>query len=183
DYSPDGKYLAYIYKWGFLPHNRSRRNVLCIRYLETGEDREFSLNLPYILRSCSPRWSPDCRSILVSGIDNWGDYGIYKIDVQTGDVTCIVQNGHSGVWSHDGKSIFYLRHDSKAGIPKIVVRDLETGKEKELYQSVSEEYEPFNISLSPDGQWLALRCIGPTSLKVMSVTGGKPPFINISQIF
>jgi Tol biopolymer transport system component len=174
EYSPDGKYLAYIYKLGFLSRNRNRRHILCIRYLETGEDREFSLNLDNIIRHYSPRWSPDCRSILVSGKGNWNGYGIYKIDVQTGDVTCIVQNGHSGVWSHDGKSIFYLRNDSKAEISQILVRDLETGKEKELYHSVSNEYVPFSISLSPDGQWLALRCIAPTSLKVMPVTGGKP---------
>ena len=166
-YSPDGKYLAYIY-------NRSRSNVLCIRSLETGKEREFSLNLDNIIRHSSPRWSPDCRSILVLGGNNWDGYGIYKIDVQTGDVTCIVQNGHSGVWSHDGKSIFYLRIDRKAEISQILVRDLETGKEKEFYLSPGDEYEPRNISLSPDGQWLALRCISPRSLKVMPVTGGEP---------
>jgi Tol biopolymer transport system component len=174
EYSPDGKYLAYIYNLGFLSTHRHRHPIICISNLKTGEDSEFSFNLDYIIRHCSPRWSPDCLSILVSGNNNWNGNGIYKIDIQTGEVTCIVQNGHSGVWSPDGKSIFFVREDSKAEISQIFVRDLENGKEKELYQSASNDYIPYNISLAPDGQSLALRCLRPTSLKVMPTTGGEP---------
>jgi len=174
DYSPDGKYLAYIYKFGFLSLNRSRCHVLCIRSLETGKEREFSFNLGYVISHSCPRWSPDCRSILVAGEDNKdGGHGIYKIDVQTGDFKPVVRS-NACEWSRDGKAIFFLRHNRELKALQILVRDLETGKEKELYRSISDKYIPFNISLSPNGQWLALRCIRPTSLKVMPTTGGEP---------
>ena len=173
-YSPDGKYLAYIYKSGFLSLNRSRCHVLCIRSLETGKEREFSFNLDYVISHSCPRWSPDCRSILVTGEDNEdGVYGIFKIDVQTGGVKPVTR-GSGCEWSRDGEAIFFLRRNRELKALQILVRDLETGKEKELYRSVSDKYIPFNISLSPDGQWLALRCIRPTSLKVMPATGGEP---------
>ena len=59
--------------------------------------------------------------------------------------------------------------DWKAQIARILFRDLETGTEKELYRFNN----VLTISLSPDGQWLALRR-HPESLMVMSVTGGEP---------
>ncbi len=174
-YSPDGKYLAYIYKLGFVSSHRSHRNILCIRSLETGKEREFSLNLNRITRYCSPRWFPDCRSLLVRGRDN-NNFITYLIDVQTGDVKPIVLRDdgtsfRSCEWSRDGKAIFYVRRNNN-DLCQILVRDLETGKEKELYRSSSDEYFN-NISLSPDGQWLALLSV-LSSLKVLPVTGGEP---------
>jgi len=172
-YSPDGKYLAYI-------SIRNRQGIICIRNLETGENREFSLSLFNITRARSFRWSPDCSSILAMGMDNKVRYGIFRLNVQTGNVTPIIpwENWkstfiHSGELSHDGKVVFYVHFNttndwSYNNLSQILVRDLETGIEKELYRF--DNY--VNISLSPDGKWLASSDSG--SLKVMPATGGEP---------
>ncbi len=172
DYSPDGKYLAYIYRSGILSLRHSDK-ILCIRSLETGKEREFPLILRDIRSYSSPRWSPDGRSLLINGVEN-NSSTIYKIDTQAGDQTCIIERGHSGEWSHDGKAILYLGGNLKLKVKQIVMHDLETGNEKEIHRFASDENVPFNMSLSPDGQWLALRCIRPTSLKILPVAGGEP---------
>ena len=169
-YSPDGKQLAYVYQ-----HNRGK--TLCIRSLESGREREFPLKIDNISRYCGLNWSADCRFILINGGSDNDGQEIYKIDTETGEIACVVKRGRSGVWSHDGKAVLYLRvdldGDRKLKALRVLERELETGKEKEFYRSISEDYAPYNISLAPDGQWLALRCIKPTSLKILPITGGQ----------
>ena len=176
DYSPDGKYLAYIsrrFPLTIFPGSTNGGNVLCIKSLETGKEREI---LPALNRFGWPRWSPDGRSVLVVDWNPNNQMGIYQIDTQTGNVTPVVPTEDRGLfaheWSRDGKTIFYGRRDRKAKIYQILVRDLESGTEKQLYRSD----DPLNISLSPDGQWLAL-LIGSKKkpcLKIMPAAGGEP---------
>ncbi len=184
-YSPDGKYLAYIYRSGFVSRYRNRRNILCIRSLETGKEREFPLNLSNIRRYSSPRWSPDGGSIIVSGSNQPSRLESYKIDLQTGEVRYLVQSPVCE-WSADGKSVFYVAVGPKPKGVRVLLQDLYTGQEKELYRGIYRKYVPYNISLSPDGRWLALRCIGPTSLKILPVAGGEarelPEFEKVATV-
>ena len=71
-------------------------------------------------------------------------------------------------WSRDGEQIFYLRfyRGRTAYTRTIVVRDLKTGKEKELSRDASA------FALSPDGQQLAFH--SDKVLQVMPAAGGKP---------
>jgi Tol biopolymer transport system component/beta-lactamase regulating signal transducer with metallopeptidase domain len=170
-YSSDGNYIAYIHRLGYVPPNRSRGNVLCIRSLETGREREFSLNLSNIIRYSSLRWSPDGRSILICGYNYKDGGGIYRVDVQTGDVKYLVRSNVCE-WSNDGKNIIYRSGDPERKVMQIMMRNLEDGNEEVLYSSPSDEFI-FNIALSPDGRFLALRHIRPTSLKILPVAGGE----------
>ena len=179
DYSPDGKYLAYISRRTPMTMRYTTRpigNVLCIRSLETGEEREFK---PEINRFGWPRWSPDGRSVLVVNWNANNQKGYYQIDTKTGNVTPVIPTDEDRdlfgrhEWSRDGKTIFYGCRDRKDKILyQIFVRDLESGTEKELYRS--DDY--LNISLSPDGQWLALLFLSNEKpcLNVMPATGGEP---------
>jgi Tol biopolymer transport system component len=187
DYSPDGKYLAYIsrrFPLTILPDYTMAQiggNVLCIKSLETGEEREI---LPDLDKFGFPRWSPDRRSVIVGDLSANNQEGYYKqIDTQTGKVTPIVFsdmyeeviNGPCE-WSRDGKAIFYVRHNRKAKIFRIIVRDLESGTENEIYRS--DDYlriSLLRISLSPDGQWLALRIHSDEKviLKAIPSVGGE----------
>jgi len=153
-YSPDGRYLAYVCSSGPRDLTRGRANVLRIRSLETGPDREFSTEFS---RVAGPRWLPDGRAILLAGLGNNG-WGIYKLDTQTGQLILLLHDA-PGVSlsdmdaSADGKAFFYVRLEKGKDLCLILLRDLESGSEKEIYRAPAAE--DFRISRSPDGRWLA----------------------------
>jgi len=171
-YSPNGKFLAYI-------SVRNSHRIICIRNLETGEDREFYLNQFNVKAARHFRWSPDCSSILAMGMNNMGRPGILRLNIQTGNITPVIpwenwksKNTISGELSPDGKTVFNVDFNttddwSINNLSQIMVRDLDTGVEDELYRF--DNY--INISLSPDGKWLASS--HPSSLKVMPAAGGE----------
>jgi Tol biopolymer transport system component len=132
EWSPDGEYLAYVTERA-MPSGGSYHRPLHVLHLKTGEERELAGEIE-VRR---PRWSPDGNSILVTGYDNNKrdnkDYngGVYKIDVQDGHVTELVQfppiqdflrdawwNRSISDWSHSGKADFYLNQG------RIVMREL-----------------------------------------------------------
>jgi len=178
DWSPDGRYLAYISQRGPLWEGSF---VVCIRSLETGEERDLSPRLSYIF---TLRWSPDGRSILLSARSTKNRFGLFLLDIKSGNVTPVVLNregvqvGWTGpTWSPDGKAIFYVRQESgnrRASI--IVARDLETGQEREVYRLSVGTNIVHGSSVSPDGKWVGFRSFdqqtGVVSLQVVPTGGG-----------
>lgn len=191
DWSRDGRYLAYAWGRGtaYDPF------ILGIRSAQTGEERQ--LRLDGLIRhgghGFDPRWSPDGRFILADARER--DYagplmdsqGLYRIDVQTGSFTPLVQTTaaiagiDSPAWSPDGRAIFERR--PPLGLhSRIVTRDLETGEEKELYRAVPparvHHWPTSNLAVSPDGQRLAFVWtdgrVGITALMVLPTAGGEP---------
>jgi Tol biopolymer transport system component len=177
-WSPDGQSLAYI------SHNRhwlavQRPEVISIRSLKTGEERELPPKLTFLWGPL--RWSPDGRSILVRGKDRKVRHGLFQVDAQTGEVSPVVWWGDSEIsnpaWFPDGKRLLYSykRDESDTKTDTIVIRDLETGREKELLQSpIGSKID--DIALSPDGLDVAVTLLekGTRSsvLKVFPVAGG-----------
>ena len=178
DWSPDGTLLAFISQRSPLPANLGSR-VITIRNLATGQERDMVPDLNSVRR---PRWSPDGSTILVSGSDRKNRSGIYRIDVQTSEVSPMVQAGPGvyfqwATWSPDGKTVFYQRDDGPKKTQTIVVRDLHTGQERSLYAAVGPVFiNGFGLSL--DGQQLVFRRIDQTTkrhtLMLMPVAGGEP---------
>ncbi len=177
DWSPDGKYLAYLSERGSVGGELGS-TILSIRSLETSEERELALELrisgnPRLRRV---RWSPDGRSLLVNGRDRKLRRGLYQIDAQTGNVRLLVRKSPGGVrwheWSPDGKKIFYNLYAPPEGT-FIMMRDLETGRDKVLYRGRNT-----NVALSPDGRQLAFTTRHPATqsvvLMVMPAAGGEP---------
>ena len=166
DWSPDGKYLAYVSrKIPVLPGTYA--TIITIRSVEGGEERELlsKVNPRYNLR-----WSPDAHAILVVGVGPENHPGAYAINVETGDIVASLPLAFCAAWSRDGKAVFYLHNNPDKA--RLLVRDLKTGQDKELSRDMLS-----SISVSPDGQWLAFSSFDSEqacALKVMPASGGKP---------
>jgi Tol biopolymer transport system component len=178
-FSPDGKYLAYVSRRGNSPYPTNMGNALCIRSLETGQERVFyreiwRLGLRYI---GGPRWSPDGRFISFGGSEGISITDAYRIELQTGEITPILRCGPDerligAAYGPDGKH-FFGRRDDKQDISQIIVLDLESGEERELYRLAGEMR--IDVALSPDGRWLSFINGGwgaARSLKIMPASGG-----------
>ena len=176
-WSPDGKYLTYA-------SQRSSGTVLVIRSVESGQERDLSPKTidVYLWQRgwAAPRWSPDGRSILVTGLDKKKSRGVYLVDTDTGRVSAIAavrqqREGGDDAWpswpdfSKDGKQIYYIRDRS------IISHDLETRQERELYRANGYIYR---LACSPDGRQLAFleaaEALRPTVVKLMPDSGGEP---------
>lgn len=172
DYSPDGKLLAYIFSPSMVGIQSER--VLGIRSLETGRVRELN---PDLARFGYPRWAPDGRAISVEGTGKDGRLGIYRVDVQTGDVVPIVQidKGReifSHRWSKDGMLMFYTAGDQEGKTCSVFVHNFETGREERLSGSPSNAHW---IDISPDGKWLVLvNQERNRVMRIMPTSGGDP---------
>ena len=159
EWSPDGEYLAYVEEQTQPAGPGWYHRPLHIRNVKTGEER--TLAGKFGVRA--PRWSPDGRTILVIGAarkePRQGNYngGIYKIDVEGGQVTEVVQFPpveewsrdiwirSISEWSRDGKTIFYTSRN------RLIRRELKSGKEKQLYER---DRLARALDLSPDGKRL-----------------------------
>lgn len=181
EWSPDGKYLAYV-------SNRHRdlsngSNSLYIRDLETGEERE-------VIRPQEIRWfggffmggiswSPDGRLIILTGREKKGQ-GLYVVDVKTGEMTTLLyceERLFSANWSADGKAIFFTERQDKKGISPVFRYDMKTKEKKEIY---NQKPGIFYMASSHDGKLLAFATFkkykGKTIVVLMalSVEGGEP---------
>ena len=178
-WSPDGQFLAYISsrRPGLIGH---RPEIISIRSLKTGEERDLSSKLSFIWGPM--RWSLDGRSILVSGKDRELQHGLFLVDAQTGEVTPAVWWGDSEIANPacfpDGKRLIYNeRHlESATMVETILVRDLQTGRNTELFRAAPGATID-DIALSPDGQQVALTLLEKQNkssvLKLLPVAGGE----------
>ena len=179
DWSPDGNYLAYV---SYRSVEGKDFSVLCLQSVKTGEER--TVSPPQLNSFGRVVWGPDSRSVIVIGMDKSDRTGMYKIDVQTGDATSIVQFERGTVikqpaWSLDGKAVFYPYTQWTEKLSRVLMRDLETGQEKELYRKIAPP-DIGKVTLSPDGQKIAFDTadvvegkLTHTVLRVIPAAGGE----------
>jgi dipeptidyl aminopeptidase/acylaminoacyl peptidase len=177
-YSRDGARMAYVSARGSLTGVLPRFNVLCIRALDAGEDREFHTGFR---RLGGPRFSPDGTAVFVATCDDDNRWGIQRVDVTTGAFSPVVQARPGRQFSDhalspDGRFLFYAWCDHGEGCG-ILSRNLADGSETEIHRGPR---EPLRIALSPDGKRLAFVSLPLDSVRadrvvrVVPVTGGTP---------
>ena len=180
DFSQDGKYLAYISRRTFGP-GRFESQAICILSLVSGKKREL---FPDLMRMRFIRWSADGKNFFSYGFDKKGRTGLYSIDTQTGDTDYILKSKNLEEFIPeldvfpDGERIVYKKYErgkaGTGGIMSIRVRNIQSGKEEEVYRKENAQ-ESHHVALSSDGKWIAFddRDQGRV-LKVIEIEGGEP---------
>jgi len=139
DWSPDGRYLAY------LTRKPGRPTLLVIRPVSGGEGRE--LTLPERTRGRWIYWTPDGKSVLFSKSVGGADWQVFKIDLKTGATAPVLERKfQGGSLTSDGRSL-YKRVDEK-----IVAYNLKSGEERVVHD-VKHEFR--GLRVSRDGKMLA----------------------------
>jgi Tol biopolymer transport system component len=174
DFSPDGRYLAFLSQ-----PDRTKPQVIRIRTLATGQERELKPDLPRFERL---RWCPDSRHLLITFFRSMDSPSIiYKLDIQTGEHTALVQKGERNLrhaeLSTDGRTLVY-RIGGLGQASRLIKRDMETGNEKEVFKK--EVFEGAQLafwSLSPDGKEVAYSIREDVNrffvLKIISIETGE----------
>jgi Tol biopolymer transport system component len=154
-WSPDGRNLLYLSRPGAIG---LENNILTIRSAATGEERSLSPRLRHVEQIS---WAPDGRSVLAVG---WTvtEYGIFRIDTETSEITKLPGKGMIPKLCPDGKTLVFGR----AG-PIIMKRNLDTGEESEVAKEGNMHYD-----LSPDGREVVFQVDG--AVKTVSLNGGEP---------
>jgi Tol biopolymer transport system component len=180
-WSPRGRRLAFVQESNRDGNGASR--ALHLWDPGTGEDRVLAPGLDVI----DPRWSPDGRSLVVTG-RRAGDESesFYVVDTENGDAEKVLDVPTRGAWwlgradwAPGGDAIVYTLFE------RLVRHDLRTGEERTLFQHP--RLIGTVLALSPDGKWLALGIGSPTwtgnphaeltrggSVVVLPASGGEP---------
>jgi len=173
-YSPDGKYIVCVQGGGIMAGRTA--TSLCVRSLENGAERKFTLEMEARL----PRWSPDGRFIYFTAFDRPRHWGIFRVELKTGQVSPWgLEDSEDKPFgsifvgiSPDGKNVYYSHSAEKDKFSRLVVRDLEAGIEKELFRN---DMRLIVASLSPDGKWLAVTSREEERAILIVPSGGEEP--------
>ncbi|MYC67962.1 MAG: hypothetical protein F4X12_16675 [Acidobacteriia bacterium] len=135
EWSPDGRFLAYLSRVGTENYGQEHRAVT-VREVASGREMLHAPRLTFIERL---RWSPDGRSLLLSGGDAQGRSGLFVMDLGTGEATqAVVERsgdfrGLEGDWSADGTRIYFAQ---LTGADRFSIRShtVASGRREDVYQ-------------------------------------------------
>jgi Tol biopolymer transport system component len=173
-YSPDGRFLAYVTRGGHSPYPTNVGNALCIRDLDTGQERVFFHEIweQGYRWIGGTSWSPDSRHLTFGASRGVSPDTVLRLSLDTGEIAPILQAGANDVLMHGlygpGQKHFFALGDKETQSSRIVVRDLETGDERELYRLPTLE-RGLRMALSPDGRWLSFINAGWGGVRVLRV--------------
>lgn len=157
--------------------------TLGVRNLESDEERRFRLNLRrFGSHAFQPHWSADGKSIFTQGWDAGRQQGLFKVDLQTEDVTpSVLSTGNDQgstflewpSWSKEGTA-FAVRYQDWA--PRRIVRLGPNDKQVKIYVSTNSAAKLSHLAVSPDAKHAAFVesdfAAGETIVKIVATEGG-----------
>jgi Tol biopolymer transport system component len=168
DWSPDGKFLAYVTTDSVLG---GRVPAIVVRSAENGVIR--IIQSEGILLNAQPRWAPDSRTLLVPGLG-----GIHLIDTQTDKIstfkagTALEKSVLSmPAWSPDQKKIYF------AASPGADTVFFESDPDLKNLREVIRRPKMGGLNLTPDGRWIITPIVTTSetgALVAVPVAGGAP---------
>jgi Tol biopolymer transport system component len=178
-YGKGGKYLSYAFGHG----RRMRSMTLGIRNLESDEERRFRLNLRrFGSHAFQPHWSADGKSILTQGWDAGRQQGLFRVELQTEEVTpSVLSTGNEQgstflewpSWSKEGTA-FTVRHQDWA--PRRIVRLGPNDEQVKVYVPKNPAAKLSHLAVSPDAKHVAFVesdfAAGETIVKIVAAEGG-----------
>lgn len=175
-WSADGRSLAYV--------RRSEGDArLVVLGVEDGESREYPF--PLDGGGMLLEWALDGRALLAYGLDGELGWGVFRIDLRSGDATALLLERHADLGS-DWRTLSFSpdRRRLVAGgtgpaEDEIRVYDLETGTST----VVTRADRVWRTAVSPDGTRVAF-WIGtePATLHVVSMRGGTAERVPVDPV-
>ena len=156
DWSPDGGKIAYSSTRKLRRAGQS--DTIVIHSFETGQEHILTHDLHYIFEQL--RWSPDGKSIIVTGGAKPYQRGIYIINATTGAVTYAIDRDpvnyrYQPDLSPDGDYLYYFKIVFEKNTTQLISYNMETKEEVVLYSVPWLERTLGNMFLSNDGKYLA----------------------------
>ena len=182
-WSPDGDYLV-----SYFPEGPARARFVLTSAQGTPV-KEWGA--PLRLKSWMIRWTPDGTALVLSGQDDRGRAGYFRMELATGDLDLIRRHHSFGpnsfTLSPDGRSLYYTRaasgaEDSAAKFVEIVDHDLAAGAERVIHQVTDQDRPGLGAShwsplaVTPDGATMVYPEIASdrqATLWLLSLSGGE----------
>jgi tricorn protease len=165
DYSPDGKWLAYI-------SDQSGREELYVVPVDASAPAQKLTDIDALKFGFN--WSPDSKEIAFAASDD----KLRKLTVATKQVIELDSSRYGGfggpVWSPDGKWIAYSKQDATRTSDIYMIAS--SGAEKEPHRVTFDSNNDANPDFAPDGRKLYFQ-------RVEATAGGNTPTPNSVQIY
>jgi Tol biopolymer transport system component len=177
EWSPDGKYLAYVSERKAGSAQQSPY-FLCIRSDQTGEEREIPLPIQSFW---TMHWSAGSDAVFATMTDK-ANQGLFKIDIQTGKQALLARGGADSLIknfavSPDARSVYYAHFQWAKKLVPIIRYDLKTGQENEVYRKAAPP-DIGSLAFSPDGKYLSFSTADDLVkldhvIRIMPASGGE----------